>query len=126
MRLLRPLLTTVLVATISMFASGCLGSKHAWHAQTVSGAEARVSRQELYRRTDRLFVRVTYTKMWTETVTIDRDAMTLQLATGRVLGRSAGMTSTHATYTLLANGARSIFVDFRDDDLEYERNALGS
>lgn len=111
------------VAVAGLSSTGCLGSKQTWRSETVTSPEARVSPQEVYRRKDRLFVRVTYTNLSAETVTVDRDALQLQLANGRLLGRSTGTTSTHAIYSIPPNGAHSIYVDFRDDDLESERNA---
>lgn len=115
---------SVVVVPLAAFSSaGCLGSKQTWRSQTVTSAEARISPLEVYRRKDRLFIRVTYTNLSNEMVTVDRDALQLQLENGRLLGRSTGTTSTHATYSIPPNGAHSIYVDFRDDDLEYERNA---
>lgn len=103
--------------------SGCLGSKQPWSATMVASPEARITPQEVYRRKDRLFIRVTYTNLSSETVTITRDALSLQLSSGRVLPRSVGMTSRHGAYTLPPNGARAVFVDFRDDEIETAQSA---
>lgn len=111
------------VAVAALASTGCIGAKHTWRAQMVTSPEARISPQEVYRRKDRLFVRVTYTNLSTETVTVDRDALQLQLANGRLLGRSTGMTSTHPIYSIPPNGAHSIYVDFRDEVLEEEHSA---
>ena len=97
---------------------GCLGAKQTWSAQPVATAEVRITPQEIYRRKDRLFVRVTVTNLTTENLTVDRDAMSLQLEGGRVLGRSSGMTTLHHPYNLPPNAAHSIYVDFKDDGID--------
>ncbi|MDB4943366.1 MAG: hypothetical protein JWP97_2900 [Labilithrix sp.] len=97
--------------------TGCLGAKQSWTAQPVATAEARIAPQEVYRRKNRLFVRVTYTNLSNENVTIDRDAVSLQLASGRVAGRSSGTFTQHHPYTLPPNAAHSIYVDFQDEEI---------
>jgi hypothetical protein len=111
------------VGLVAITSAGCLGAKESWRTQTVTSAEARVTPQEIYRRKDRLYVRVNYTNLGAEPVTIDRDAMTLQLANGRTIPRSTGTTTTHTIYTLPPNGAHAVFVDFKDDAIERERSA---
>ena len=102
---------------------GCLGSKQGWSAQPVSTAEARIVSQEVYRRKNRLFVRVTYTNLTRETVSVDRDSVQLQMPGGRILGRSSGMTTQHHPYNLHPNEAHSIYVDFMDDDINEDLDA---
>lgn len=113
----------LVLAALSLATPACLGAKETWQAQTITSADVRVSPVEVYRRKDRLYVRVTYTNLSAETVTVDRDAMTLQLANGRVIPRSLGTTTTHTVYTVPPNGAHAIFVDFRADELEKEHSA---
>lgn len=113
----------LVLAALSLATPACLGAKENWQAQTITSADVRVSPVEVYRRKDRLFVRVTYTNLSPETVTVDRDAMTLQLANGRVIPRSLGSTTTHTVYTVPPNGAHAVFVDFRDGELETEHAA---
>ena len=103
--------TLLVLAAVSLATPACLGAKESWQALTI------------YRRKDRLFVRVTYTNLTPETVTVDRDAMTLQLPNGRVVPRSLGSTTTHTVYTVPPNGAHAVFIDFRDDELEKAHSA---
>jgi hypothetical protein len=113
----------LVLLALSLATPACLGAKESWQAQTITSADVRVSPVEVYRRKDRLFVRVTYTNLSPETVTVDRDAMALQLPDGRVIPRSLGSTSTHTVYSVPPNGAHAIFVDFRDEGLEKEHSA---
>lgn len=113
----------ILLAAAAPAMTGCMGSKHAWAAQPVATEETRVIPQEIYRRKNRLFVRVTFTNLSQSYLTVDRDAVTLQLDSGRILGRSAGMTSLHKPYELPPNASHSIYVDFKDDDIDEDRAA---
>ena len=116
------LFALVLVALTAVLA-GCLGTKYAWSSAPIATSEVRIVPQEVYRRKDRLFVRVTLTNLSSSTLTVDRDAMTLQLDTGRILGRSVGMTSLHKPYSLPPGAAHSIYVDFKDDDIHEDRGS---
>jgi len=115
--------TLLVLAAVSLATPACLGAKESWQALTITNADLRVAPVEVYRRKDRLFVRVTYTNLTPETVTVDRDAMTLQLPNGRVVPRSLGSTTTHTVYTVPPNGAHAVFIDFRDDELEKAHSA---
>src|SRR5688572_11875407 len=110
---MKRLFTALLLAALAL--GGCLGSKQSWTAQPVATAEVRISPQEVYRRKDRLFVRVTFTNLTRENITVDRDGISLQLEGGRVLERSSGTTTLHHPYNLPPNAAHAIYVDFRDD-----------
>lgn len=116
-RLMKRLLAVILVASVVVLA-GCLGSKEGWTAKPVATAEVRISPQEVYRRKDRLFVRVTFTNLTKENITVDRDGISLQLEGGRVLERSSGMTTLHHPYNVPPNAAHSIYVDFKDDGID--------
>lgn len=117
----RPLAIIFLLVTLAV--GGCLGSKQTWSAQPVATAEVRITPQEVYRRKDRLFVRVTVTNLTQENITVDRDAISLQLEGGRVLERSSGMTTQHHPYTLAPSAAHSIYVDFKDDGIDEATSA---
>ncbi len=47
----------------------------------------------------------------------------MKLDSGRILGRTSGTTSLHKPYELPPNGSHSIYVDFKDDDIDEERAA---
>ncbi len=115
----------VLFAAIALtfFLSACLGAKQSWRATPIATAEVRIVPQEVYRRKDRLFVRVTITNLSQETLTVDRDAVTAQLDSGRVLARSSGMTTLHKPYELYPGQAHSIYVDFKDGDIDEHARA---
>jgi hypothetical protein len=113
----------VVLLSLAVVLGGCLGSKQTWTAQPVATAEVRIAPQEVYRRKDRIFVRVTLTNLTKENITVDRDGVSLQLEGGRVLGRSSGMTTQHHPYTVVPNGAHSVYVDFRDDGIDEGTNA---
>ena len=115
---MKRLLAFILLASLAVVVGGCLGSKQAWTAQPVATAEVRISPQEVYRRKDRLFVRVTFTNLTKENVTVDRDGISLQLEGGRILGRSSGMTTLHHPYNVPPNAAHSIYVDFKDEEID--------
>lgn len=101
----------------------CMGSKHTWRATPVMTEEVRIIPQEIYRRKDRIFVRVTMTNLGQSMLTVDRDAVTLQLDNGRVLGRSSGMTTLHKPYDLPPGRSHSIYVDFKDEDIDAHARA---
>src|SRR3954471_24337045 len=108
----------VILMAVAVLLGGCLGSKQNWSAQPVATAEVRISPQEVYRRKNRVFVRVTLTNLTHENITVDRDGVSLDLGGGRVLGRSSGMTTQHHPYTVPPNGAHSVYVDFMDDGID--------
>ncbi|AKU96299.1 hypothetical protein AKJ09_02963 [Labilithrix luteola] len=120
---MKRLALAILLATAAPAMTGCLGSKHSWAAQPVATEETRIVPQEIYRRKNRLFVRVTFTNLSPSYLTVDRDAVTLQLDTGRILGRSSGTTSLHKPYELPPNASHSIYVDFKDEDIDEDRAA---
>ena len=116
-RIARAIAFAVVLASLACLA-GCLGAKQTWTAQPVATSEVRITPQEVYRRKDRLFVRVTLTNLTGENITVDRDGISLQLEGGPLLGRSAGMTTQHNVYTIIPNGAHAVFVDFRDEGID--------
>lgn len=116
----RVLSLALLVLTLTL--GGCLGAKEGWSAQPIATAEVRITPQEVYRRKDRLFVRVTFTNLTQENVTVDRDGISLQLDGGVLLARSSGTTTQHHPYTVPPNGAHAVYVDFRDEAID---EALG-
>ncbi len=113
----------VVVLSLLAVLTGCLGAKQSWSAQPVATAEVRISPQEVYRRKDRLFVRVTFTNLTGENMTVDRDGISLQLEGGPLLGRSSGMTTLHKPYNVAPNQAHSIYVDFKDDGIDEATSA---
>jgi hypothetical protein len=113
----------VAAALFAPLLGGCIGSKHTWRAMPVATEEVRVSPQEVYRRKNRLFVRVTMTNLSPSWLTVDRDAVSLQLDSGAVLGRSSGMTSRHKPYEIAPGRSHSIYVDFMDEDIDEHARA---
>jgi hypothetical protein len=108
----------VLALTSVTSLAGCMGAKERWRAAPVMTQEVRVVPQEIYRRKDRLFVRVTLWNLSMAPLTVDRDGVTAQLSNGAVLGRSSGLTTLHKPYTLPPGATQSIYVDFRDPAME--------
>lgn len=107
-----------IVAFFVVALSGCLGSKHTWRGSPVITEEVRVVPQEIYRRKDRLFVRVTVYNLSRVPLTVDRDGVTAQLANGEVLARSSGTTTQHRPYTIYPGETHSVYVDFRGEGVE--------
>ncbi len=105
----------VLVAVAFTSLSGCLGAKHPWSAGTVLTEEVRVIPQEVYRRKNRLYVRVAFVNLGQVPLLISRDLVKAQLNTGALLDRSTGLTSTHKAYTLQPGGTQDVYVDFKHD-----------
>ena len=92
-----------------------MGSKHAWIGTPVVTEEVRIVPQDIYRRKNRLYVRVTMWNLGKSPVVVDRDQVQVQLVGGRVLERSG---RSRKVYTVQPGSAQSLYVDFKDDALD--------
>lgn len=91
---------------------GC-GSKHAWIAQPVATEEVRIVPQDVYRRNNRLYVRVTVWNLGKAPLVVAREHVQVQLVTGRVVG-----VTSRKSYTVEPGASQAVFVDFKDDDIK--------
>ncbi|MCL2723868.1 MAG: hypothetical protein FWD69_05465 [Polyangiaceae bacterium] len=111
-------LAVVMMLISTQAVVGCLGSKQAWTpGEPVVTSDVCIVLQHVFRRKNRLFVRMVMMNLTSSALTVHRDALTLRLNTGRTLQRSSGMTTTHKPYDLAPGASREVWVDFRSDDI---------
>lgn len=108
----RAILFAVATMLSAPLVTGC-GSRHAWIAQPVATEEVRIVPQDVYRRNNRLYVRVTLWNLGRSPLVVARENVQVQLATGRVVG-----VASRKTYTVEPGASQAVFVDFKDDDIK--------
>jgi hypothetical protein len=115
------LLSLPLLLGLAIAVAGCGHAQSAWTAQPVTTSELRIMPAGISSRGDRLYVQTTFTNTGTETVTVDRDGVTLRLPDGHVVPRSIGTFTQHKPYVIGPGGSHAVYVDFKIDGQDWNQ-----
>ena len=88
--------------------------------------QVNVDPYRVYVRGPRIYVETNVSNHGMQPILVSRDAWALRLASGEVLGRSSGVTSTHAPYTIQPGETRRVFVDFMKEGVNLTAAADGA
>lgn len=114
--MIRSLRSVVLLAVMLLaLVAGCSKRVALYGAATTLPSGVHVRVHEAYVSGDRIFVKMWMMNTTAQSMTIDRDGMSLKLPGGQVLGRSVGMTTQHRPYVVAPGQGHDVFVDFRSE-----------
>lgn len=111
----------VLMLTLSLpfLVIGC-GSKQYWSASPAKGGGVQVEPMQAWVGGHKLWVRATVINNSPDQIRVVRDGMTCTLPDGHKLARAAGSSTSHAAYFIPPGGSHAVFIEFQDQDFEWQ------
>jgi hypothetical protein len=113
----RALAFALTLAAASVVSMGCHRHQMIWHGQPVSSPVVRIQPTSVIAESDRLWVQTIVYNVGTETVWVERDAITLTLADGQTLP----VRGHHTGYTLAPHASHKVYVDFESEEFDWRK-----